>query len=311
LRITIGLICRLTLGFHACQARAESVVLTSVADTTLLGAAPDNNNGGQTFVNAGVTQNYTTNRGLYRFDIGAQIPAGSRITHVDLRLEVVRQPPSADYHPAAFNLHRLLVSWGEGNKTNSSSATSPSIGLGEPATANEATWNARLAFTTNRWTIPGGAASNDYSASVSSSQFVYGVGDSPYIFGPTPAMIADVQMWLDHPQTNFGWVLKSDDETVNWTACGFGSRENAQNTPLLTIEYEPPQIDRVQLADNRLTLSFTMQAEQDYVVEFRNFFSTVNAWSALTNFAAQPAPTNVVVFDSITDEQRFYRLRLP
>jgi hypothetical protein len=311
LRIALVLIGGLSLTFQACQALAESVVLTSVADTTLLGAVPDNNNGGQIFVNAGVTQNYTTNRGLYRFDIGAQIPAGSKITHVDLRLEVVRQPPSADYHPAAFNLHRLLASWGEGNKTNSSSVTSPSIGLGEPATANEATWNARLAFTTNRWTIPGGAASNDYSPSVSSSQFVYGVGDSPYIFGPTPAMIADVQMWLDLPQTNFGWLLKSDDETVNWTACGFGSRENAQNTPLLTIEYEPPQIDRVQLANNQLTLSFTAQAEQDYVVEFRDSPSTLHAWSTLTNFAAQPASTNIVVSDPITDGLRFYRLRLP
>jgi len=293
-----------------CQVRAETVILTSVADTTLIGAAPENNNGGQTFVNAGVTQNYTTNRGLFRFDIGSQVPAGSKITHADLTLEVVRQPPPDDYKPSAFDLHRLLVSWGEGNKTNNSSVTSPSIGLGEPATDNEAKWNDRLAFTTNRWTIPGGAATNDYAPSVSASQFVYGVGDSPYTFGPTPAMIADVQMWLDHPDTNFGWLLKSDDEAVNWTACRFGSRENAQNTPLLTIEYEP-QIDPVQLSDNRLILSFTAQAEQDYVVEFRESLSTLDAWSTLTNFAAWPASTNLVVSDPITNGQRFYRLRLP
>ena len=311
LRLTFGLLCRLTLGFHASQAWTESVTLTAIADTTLIQATPDNNNGGQTFVNAGVTQNYTTNRGVFRFDIGAQIPAGSKITHADLRLEVVRQPPQNDYHPASFDLHRLLVSWGEGNKTNSSSVTSPSPGLGEPATFAEATWNDRFAFTTNHWTVPGGAATNDYLPSTSASQFIYGVGDSPYTFGSTTAMIDDVQLWLDHPQTNFGWLLKSTDETVNWTACRFGSREDPQNAPLLNIEYEPARIDRAQLSGNSMTLSFTAQAEQDYVVEFRDLLSTLNAWSTLTNFAAQPAATNWIVSDPITEQQRFYRLRLP
>jgi hypothetical protein len=311
LRYASGLICGLTLGFQGWQGRAETVSLNSVADTTLIGAVPDNNNGGQTFVNAGVTQNYTTNRGLFRFDIGAQVPAGSKITHADLRLEVVGQPPRDDYHPAAFNLHRLYVSWGEGNKTNNSSVTSPSLGLGEPAATNEATWNDRFAFTTNRWAIPGGAIFNDYASGLSASEFIYGVGDSPYTFGPTPAMIADVQMWLDHPQANFGWLLRSDDETVNWTACRFGSREDPQNAPLLTIEYEPPRIDRVQLSGNTMTLFFIARAETDYVVEFRDMLSTLDGWSALTNFAAQPAPTNLIASDPISDRQRFYRLRLP
>jgi hypothetical protein len=309
-RITFALIGALAFWHCSCKVLAESVILTSVADTTLIGAAADNNNGGQTFVNAGVTQNYTTNRGLLRFGIGAQIPAGSRITRAELKLEVVRQPPQDDYNPAAFELHRLLVPWGEGNKTNSASVTSPSIGLGEPATADEATWNARFAFTTNRWTIPGGAATNDYAPPVSSSQFIYGVGDSPYVFASTPVMVADVQMWLDHPETNFGWMLKSSDEAVNWTACGFGSREYPQNAPLLTIEYEP-RIDRVQLSGNELTLSFTAQAGQDYVMEFRDSLSTFQVWSTLTNFAARPASTNLDATDRITGAQRFYRLRVP
>ncbi len=310
LRFSFCFIGALALGFYACPVRADSVILASDGDTTLIGAVPDNNNGGQTFVNAGVTQNYTTNRGLFRFDIGSRVPAGSKITHADLTLEVVRQPPPDDYKPSAFDLHRLLVSWGEGNKTNSSSVTSPSPGLGEPATTNEATWNARFAFTTNFWTTPGGAATNDYAPSVSSSQFIYGLGDSPYTFASTPVMIADVQIWLDHPETNFGWILKSSDEAMNWTACRFGSREDPQTAPRLTLEYEP-RIDRVQLSGNYFRLSFTAQAEQDYVVEFRDALSTDNAWSTLTNFAAQPASTNLVASDLITDEQRFYRLRLP
>src|SRR5438093_13730105 len=126
MRYAFRLICGLTLGSQGWQGQAETISLNSVADTTLIGAVPDNNNGGQTFVNAGVTQKYTTNRGLFRFDIGSRVPAGSKITHAELTLEVVRQPPPDDYKPSAFDLHRLLVSWGEGNKPNSSSVTSPS-----------------------------------------------------------------------------------------------------------------------------------------------------------------------------------------
>jgi hypothetical protein len=48
-------------------ARAEVVVLTPVADTTLVEAAPTNNLGGMPFVNAGTTQTFTRNRGLFRF----------------------------------------------------------------------------------------------------------------------------------------------------------------------------------------------------------------------------------------------------
>ena len=311
MRFAFGLICGLTLGLHAGLAWSESVILTSVADTTLIGAEPDNNNGGQTFVNAGVTQNYTTNRGLFRFDIAGQIPAGSKITRVDLKLEVVGQPPQMDYHAAQFDLHRLLVSWGEGNKTNNPSLANPNPGLGEPATTNEATWNARFAFTTNLWTTPGGAATNDYAPSLSASKFVYGVFDTPYFFDSTPVMIADVQLWLDHPESNFGWILKSADESLNWTACRFGSREDPQNAPFLAIEYEPARIDRVQLSGNAITLSFTAQAGKAYVVEFRDGFSMADDWSTLTNYTARPASTNLVASDSLTEGQRFYRLRLP
>lgn len=300
----------LVLAVRFLAVRADVVVLNPVADTTLIGAAPDNNNGGQTFVNAGVTQNYTTNRGLFRFDIAAQVPAGSIITRADLALEVVREGKDG-YAPSPFDLRRLLVPWGEGDKTNSPSESSPSPGLGEPATTNEATWNARFAFTTNLWTTPGADATNDYLPAISSSQFIYGVVNSPYTFESTPAMVADVQLWLDHPESNFGWIFMSDDEGVNWTACRFGSREDPQNAPQLAIEYQPPRIDRVQLTGTQLSLSFTAQAGKAYAVERRDALFTATDWSILTNLAPQPTATNIVVSDFGTNGQRYYRLRLP
>jgi len=291
----------------SCSLCADSIVLTPVADTTLVEVAPGNNLGGQTFVNAGTTQNSNYNRGLFRFDVAANIPPASIITSAYLMLEVVHTPSCGD-SPSQFDLHRLQAPWGEGDKTNSPTG---SPGQGQPATTNEATWVARFAFTTNLWAAPGAAATNDYAPGISSSSFVYGLEQSPYSFDSTPVMVADVQTWLDNPGTNFGWILICDSEDVQFTARRFGSREDPQKAPLLTIEYTPPEINRVQATGGQFSLAFTAQANQTYAVEFLDSFSTLVNWSTLTNFAAQPASTNIVVSDALTNRQRFYRLRLP
>jgi hypothetical protein len=303
-----SLIGGLALGFHACQVRAESVVLTSVADTTLIENAPDYNLGGALIVNAGTTQTFTRNRGLFRFDFTGQIPPGSRITNVDFVVEVTGQPKE-EQASSSFGLHRVLQPWGEGDK---SSPDPNHPGLAAPATSGEATWNHRFAFTTNTWTIPGGAAPNDYAAETSSETFVYGLGDSPYTFVSTPKLIADVQAWVDDPETNFGWMLISQLEQTNFTARRFASREDVGREPYVTIEYvPPPKIDLATITNGQLSLSFTAQANQTYAVEFRPSLSPLIHWSTLTNFAAQPASTNLVVSDPITGGHRFYRLRLP
>jgi hypothetical protein len=122
-------------------ARAEVVVLTPVADTTLVEAAPTNNLGGMPFVNAGTTQTFTRNRGLFRFDLDGQVPPGASVTRAEFSVEVVGKPRDG-FAPAPFGLHRLLQSWGEGDK----SAADPGLpGLGAAATIGEATWAHRFA----------------------------------------------------------------------------------------------------------------------------------------------------------------------
>src|SRR5438094_242084 len=153
------------LGLQDAALLAESIVLTPVADTTLIETAPDNNLGGALIVNAGTTQNYTRNRGLFRFEVAGLIPRGSRITKVDFVLEVTGEPKDG-FSPSSFGLHRVLKPWGEGDKRSPEPAHP---GQGAPATTNEATWNFRFAFTPNSWTIPGGAATNDYSSNLSES----------------------------------------------------------------------------------------------------------------------------------------------
>ena len=295
------------MGFHACLVRSESVTLTSVADTTLIETEPGNNLGGAVIVNSGTTQNFTRNRGLFRFDFTGQIPPGSRITKADFVVEVTGQPKE-EQNASSFGLHRVLKPWGEGDKT-SPDPIHP--GLGAAATAGEATWIHRFAFTTNLWAVPGGAATNDYVPELSAETFVYGLGDSPYTFVSTPRLVADVQAWVDDPATNFGWMLICQSEEVNFTARRFASREDAGREPNLVIEYVPPRIDLPAVSNGQFAFAFAAQSNQSYTVEFLPSLSQSNNWSTLTNFAAQPASTNFILSDSITAGQRFYRLRLP
>jgi len=299
----------LSLGFPGRRLHADSAVLTSVADTTLIEAAPDNNLGGAPIVNAGTTQTFTRNRGLFRFDIASEIPPGSRITRVDFVVAVTGKPNEPP-PPSTFGLHRVLKPWGEGDKA-SPDPLHP--GLGAQATTDEATWKARFAFTTNNWTVPGGGATNDFAPEISAETVVYDTGDSPYTFYSTPALVADAQAWLDDPTTDFGWMIICESEEINFTARRFASREDPDpdNAPQVLIEYVPPAIEQVQSTGSQLTFSFTAQAGQGYTVEFRDSISALLNWSTLTNFAAQPASTNIVVSDAITNRQRFYRLRLP
>ncbi len=295
------------MGFHACLVRSESVTLTSVADTTLIETEPGNNLGGAAIVDSGTTQNFTRNRGLFRFDFTGQIPPGSRITKADFVVEVTGQPKE-EQNASSFGLHRVLKPWGEGDKT-SPDPIHP--GLGAAATAGEATWIHRFAFTTNLWAVPGGAATNDYVPELSAETFVYGLGDSPYTFVSTPRLVADVQAWVDDPATNFGWMLICQSEEVNFTARRFASREDAGREPNLVIEYVPPRIDLPAVSNGQFAFAFAAQSNQSYTVEFLPSLSQSNNWSTLTNFAAQPASTNFILSDSITAGQRFYRLRLP
>ena len=80
-------------------ARAEEITLNPVADTTLASAVPDHSSGGQTFFNAGITQNLTTNRALMRFELRDQIPVGDRIRLTVLVLDLSQ--PAATTAPSA------------------------------------------------------------------------------------------------------------------------------------------------------------------------------------------------------------------
>ncbi len=294
-----------TLAITPAAGRADNATLVPVADTTLLESAPDNNMGGWYHFTSGTSGSQSQasrNRAVLRFDPAAVIPAGAKITNAVLTLTVVRIPGTAGGGgpvDSTFDLHRLLRPWGEGNKLGD---------RGFPADPGEASWNCRFE-PDQTWSSPGASAPVDFVAAVSAQTPV--TGKRTYTFGPTPALLADAQAWLDHPSTNFGWILISENEVAEKTARDFASREDTNNTPTLLLAYQPAapfRIDQLTLQTNGAALRFVQPAGVAYAVEWRADLDLL-AWATLTNLPAPPALTNVVVLDPLGPPRRLYRLR--
>jgi hypothetical protein len=284
---------------------ADSVTLFPSADATLIERDPSNSIGAASWISAGTTQNGNSNRALLKFDVAEAIPAGSTITGVGLNLWVTRTPADGN-NDSVFSLRRVLRYWGEG--FNADPPSSPGFGL--PAQPGDATW--LYCFSdTNAWSIPGGLEGADYSAAISASAFIAGVSTQPYFF-EAGDLIADVQLWLDNPQANFGWMLKTEDETSRFTARRFGSRELADPSasPQLTIDFLPPlRISSIQTASNQITLTFSADAGYSYRVEARDALAETNSWIVLTNYGLVLISEPRTATDLLNGAQRFYRVR--
>jgi hypothetical protein len=69
--------------------------------------------------------------------------------------------------------------------------------------------------------------------------------NTPYVWGSTAKMVADVQGWLDGSLSNFGWLLKNDSEGSATTFRAFYTAEGAVEqsvpdfAPVLTVDFEP------------------------------------------------------------------------
>ena len=284
------------------SAQAETIQLSPTADTALLETFPTNNFGGQRWLNAGTTQNFTKNRGLIRFDIASALPANARILSASLTVEVVGQPVDG-YAIENFRLHRMLKDWGEGNK----SGNPPT--LGAPAGTNECNWTHRFAFTSETWAAPGGSNGVDHASNYSVDTYVYDTLASPYTFGPAPGMTADLQQWLDHPETNFGWMLIPEHEEIDFTARRFASREDAALGPVLTIDFVIQPRLTISLSNSIIALQFVAEADQAYALEHCDR-PTCASWQVLASFPAEASSCIHTATDASSLPQRYYRVKL-
>ena len=279
---------------------AQSAMLTCVADTALFEQNTNHNLGGMNFLPIGRTSAGTRAHGLYKFTVAEALPAGAIIRSATLELEVVFHDLDME---RSFSVHRLMTGWGEGDKSGGPESNGS---LGAPATAGEATWFSRF-HPNSAWAQPGGASGIDYASAPSASEDIAGVGR--YIF-TSDGLVRDVQAWLDNPGTNFGWLVKIDNEMATGTALRFASREDTEGAgPTLRVEYDPPGQTRPVLTNSRrngaaFQFDFNADANRIYFAEYTTDF---RVWTLLELVPPGSART-VTITDPIESGPRFYRI---
>lgn len=208
----------------AVTAPAGTVILTPIKDNTLFSTGTTSNGAGDA-VFSGRTGTGISQRAVLAFDVAGNVPAGSVIVNVCLKLHLLMSGPTGAHTHA---LYRVLDDWGEGT-------SSAFGGMGAPATPGDATW-LHTFFPAMFWAAPGG----DFDPTMKADQLV-GMATIDYTWGSTPAMVGDVQDWLDNPATSFGWLLRGNEST-GFTAKKFGSKENTVPAfrPTLTVNFAPP-----------------------------------------------------------------------
>ncbi len=229
----------LLLGVCGASAGAdETVTLVSDRDNTLIESPLSNVSAGSSYHfyagRVGTNDNGTIRRGLLRFDVAGAIPAGATILSASLELHCA-QTGGGGSNPVS--LHRLLADWGEED----------SFGFGGGGTfakPGDATW-LHTFFNTEFWNTPGG----DFVGAFSATRQVAGAGF--YTWTSTAETVADVQSWLDDPETNFGWALVGNEEILQ-SVKKFDTRESPAraNWPRLSVVYEMPAGDPADLNDD-------------------------------------------------------------
>jgi hypothetical protein len=288
--------CGLALILSASLCRAATTNLAAVSDTSLHSAFSDLNFGGGTTFTVGGRNMGGQARALIRFNIAAHLPAGATVNSATLTLTV----NNANGPNSTFDLHRALAEWGEGGGDPNTGAA---------ALEGEATWNHRLS-PESAWSSAGG----DYHGTPSASQAVAGLGS--YAFSAS-GMAADVQMWLNNPASNFGWLLRSQAETTLGTIRRFAGRAGL-GAPQLAINYSlsgpppalPPVLSGPVQVGNEIRFSFNAQSNRTYAIEFRDTLGVTN-WGVLTNIPALPADATIQVTTGVTGSERYFRARTP
>ena len=225
--------------FPARAAVAAAISIGALKDTTIFSESDNTLGGGDVFIvgnNNATGPTGNTRRGLIQFDIAAAIPSGATIQSVTLKLHVDGGTSLAD--DRIVSIHRLLAEWGNG--TSGAGGAGGGGGQGVAPADSDVTWAFRSYSVSPptppqvAWTSPGG----DFLAGASAST---SVNSTPAFYSwSSGGLVGDVQLWLDDPATNFGWILRGP-ETTKQSLLRFDSvdRALADLRPVLTIDYTP------------------------------------------------------------------------
>jgi hypothetical protein len=167
-------------------------------------------------------------RALLRFDLSL-LPPGASVLEARLEAFMIRLR-----EPQSITLHRITSAWGEG------ASNGGDAGVGAPAAAGDCTWSHRV-WPSEPWVARGG----DYVPSASASVSVAG-WPAPVVWSSTPALVTDVQGWIDAPASNHGWMMIGR-ETGAQNASRLGSRNSTEPSarPRLRVSWldAPAQAD--------------------------------------------------------------------
>ncbi len=197
------------------------------------------------FLFVGLNNHSEVRRALIAFDMTGKIPPGAKILSARLTLNLSKTISG----PQTVTVHRVLADWGEG-----ASDAGGEEGGGADARPGDATW-IHTFFNTPQWRTAGG----DFSPTASATLVTNALGF--YTWESTPALVADVQAWLDAPENNFGWLLLSN-ESVKGSTKRFDSQQNpvTGNRPVLHVVYTAAS----RVAESALSFPQEYQLEQNY-----------------------------------------------
>jgi hypothetical protein len=215
------------IAFAGCSALADAVSLAPMRDATLTqNALGELGDGSGQNLRVGTTGLGVIQRAALVFDITASIPRRARIISAAL---ILNNTNTAQSPLREITVHRLRSDWGEGP------AMAPG-GQGVPAGPGDSTWLYRFynpadPTASPAWDSPGGDFAHGASASAD-------VGGNGYYSWSSRQLARDVQLWLERPQRNHGWLLLGEEDTLGG-AKKLGSRENDDATvrPALLIEF--------------------------------------------------------------------------
>jgi hypothetical protein len=222
---------------------ADTIMLVSSRDSTLFQEAPGNSDGAGRSMFVGTTAHGPSRRALIGFDIAGNIPAGAIVTGVQLRV-VMEGKAQNESMMRPIELRRLLADWGEGTTGKGTGGLGTGRGFATPANGTAATWSHGF-YNTVPWINAGG----DFAGAASGITMVGLTANMPAVWDSTPAMVNDVQSWLDSPASNFGWLLLGDESTAH-TARLLFTREaaNMASRPTVVIAFTPPNLAATRLA---------------------------------------------------------------
>jgi MprA protease rhombosortase-interaction domain-containing protein len=257
--------------------RAATVTIGAAKDNTIFQSDASHSAGGAAGLRAGTNGMGSPRRGLIAFDVAGNLPANAMITSARLTL-YLGNAPLADFQD--IRLHRLTRDWGEGTAGSDNPAIS-GTGMGSPAAPGDATWSHAMSGSA-AWSSDG--AQGDIHAIASATAPVGGPVDSPFTWNSTPALVADVQNWLDAPATNFGWALVNAHEEIIRSQKVFYSREATQNS-----SGEPNSLDATWRPSLTISYLSSSPPSGDYngngVVDVADFV----VWRKTLNLVASPA----------------------